>query len=277
MKSVKLAILLPSRGLVFSKTVEELLREVAPYNHKIFWSHGRPIPDCFEIPTQEILKDKSFTHLLTVEEDMIIPEGTLRDAIEADKPVVAYDYPVTGSNGGTILYDIDGSAYFSGCGFLLVDMNIVRRLKPPIWRVDIEWNMKQFNNRYRFDIKLVDDKKNYGQQDIAFGLRLYYNNTPIYVMPKTIGQRKLEKRGKGRTNKGAHEIIEYMDIYRHDAMKYAKAEDSLVPIKMFDGEIVHTDERTANIYLDKNMARRLTRGHAEFHNTELIEEWLEYS
>lgn len=277
MKSVKLAILLPSRGLVFSKTVEELLREVAPYEHKIFWSHGRPIPDCFEIPTQEILKDKSFTHLLTVEEDMIIPEGTLKNALKADKPAVAYDYPVTGSNGGTVLYDIDENAYFTGCGFLLVDINIVRRLKPPIWRVDIEWNMKQVGNRYRFDIKLVDYKKNYGQQDIAFGLRLYYNNTPIHVMPETIGQRKLEKRGKGRTNQGAHEIVEYMDIYKHDAMTYASAEDGLITIKMFDGEVMHTDKRTADIYLDKGIAKQLTGGHAEFHNTELIEEWLEYS
>lgn len=55
MKSVKIAVILPSRGLVFSKTVDELLRELKPYSYEIFWSHGRPIPDCFEIPTQEAL------------------------------------------------------------------------------------------------------------------------------------------------------------------------------------------------------------------------------
>lgn len=277
MKSVKIAVILPSRGLVFSKTVEELYRELAPYDYQIFWSHGRPIPDCFEIPTQEALKDPTFTHLLTVEEDMIIPEGSLKNALDEDELGIAYDYPVTGNNGGTVLYDIDGNAYFTGCGFLLVKMDVIRKLPLPIWRVDIEWNMKQIGNRYRFDIELVDDKKNYGQQDIAFGLRMYYNGTPIKVMEQSIGQRKLEKRGKGKTNQGAHEIVEYTDIYKHDLMKYASAQESLVTIKMFDGEVMNTDERTAAIYVDKGMAERLTRGHAEFHNTGKIEQWLKSS
>lgn len=274
--SHNIAVILPSRGLVFSKTVEELLGELKPYNHKIFWSHGRPIPDCFEVPTQEILKDKSFTHLLTVEEDMIIPRGTLKNAFRANKPVVAYDYPVTGAKSGTVLYDLDNNAYFTGCGFLLVEMGVIRKLKPPVWRVDIEWNMKQVGNKYRFDIKLVDDKKNYGQQDIAFGLRLYYNNTPIHVMSETIGQRKLEKRGRGRSNQGYHEIVEYTEVGKHDAMTYSAPHDGLVTIKMFDGEIMHTDEQTASVYIEKDMAKLLTRGHAEFHNTEAIEEWLGY-
>lgn len=276
MKSVKIAVILPSRGLVFSKTVEELLGELAPYDHQIFWSHGRPIPDCFEIPTQEALADPTFTHLLTVEEDMIIPEGSLKAMLGRNEHAVAYDYPVTGNSGGTILYDMDGDAYFTGCGLLLVEMETMRKLKAPIWRVDIEWNMKQVGNKYHFHIKLVDDKKNYGQQDIAFGLRLYYNDTPIKVMPGNIGQRKLERRGGGRTNQGAHEIVEYTEVYKHDLMKYASAKEGLITIKMFNGEIMKTDERTAEIYLDKGMAKRLTHGHAEFHDTEDIEEWLAY-
>jgi hypothetical protein len=272
--SINIAVILPSRGLVFSKTVEEMLRELAPYNHKIFWSHGRPIPDCFEIPTREILKDNSFTHLLTVEEDMIIHKGALKDALAENRPAVAYDYPVTGATGGTTLYDTQDKAFFTGCGFLLIKMDIVRHMVFPIWRVDIEWNMIYKGHYYEFDIKEVSALKNYGQQDIAMGLRLYYNGYPIYPMPKTMGQRKLEKRGRGRTNRGFHQIVEYTDTAKQDFINSAEQYKGLTRIEMNNGEIIHTDDDTVDKWVKAGLGRRLKIGNAEFYNVKQIENWI---
>ena len=50
---VKVAVILPSRGLMFSKTAEEIINNVKGVPHKFFFSHKRPIPECFEIPTEE--------------------------------------------------------------------------------------------------------------------------------------------------------------------------------------------------------------------------------
>ena len=125
---IRIAVILPSRGLVYSKTVEELYKALEGLSFKLFWSHGRPIPDCFEIPTEEALNDPTFTHLLVIEEDMIIPKDGIKNMLKADIHAIAYDYPVTGAPGGTVLYDTEDTAYFTGCGILLVKMDIIRKM-----------------------------------------------------------------------------------------------------------------------------------------------------
>lgn len=37
---MKVGVIFPSRGLVFSKTADELLQNLKKVNHKIFFSHG---------------------------------------------------------------------------------------------------------------------------------------------------------------------------------------------------------------------------------------------
>jgi hypothetical protein len=270
-QAIRLAVVLPSRGLVFSKTVEELYRELDGLDFKIFWSHGRPIPDCFEIPTREALKDKSFTHLLTIEEDMIIPKGAVKKMLSKRKEAVAYDYPVTGSPSGTVLYDMDGTAFFTGCGILLVEMDIVRRMVFPIWRVDIAWGMKLFADRAEFDIK-PGRKEDYGQQDIAFGLRLYVNNIPLHVVGET-GQRKLIKRGEGMTNQGSHEIVEYSDVSRQDYLNGTTSVSSFMEIEI-DGKTINMYKPDAEKLIAEGKAKSLNIRNARFNNLESIKDWV---
>lgn len=42
----KLAVILPSRGLMFSETLEDLLGELEGFNYEILWSHGKSLPEC---------------------------------------------------------------------------------------------------------------------------------------------------------------------------------------------------------------------------------------
>jgi hypothetical protein len=272
--SHNIAVILPSRGLVFSKTVEELLRELSPYKHKIFWSHGRPIPDCFEIPTQEILKDKSFTHLLTVEEDMIIPEGAIGNLLAADTHAVAYDYPVLTVPSGCALYDTDTTAFYTGCGLLLVKIDIVRRMVFPIWRTDIAWNMKHKQSHIEFTI--AKNVAQYGQQDIAFGLRLYLNNLPIQVMPDTTGQRKLVQNGKANSNQGTHTIMETTETVK---LLNTFVEPDFTTV-IIDGEPHNLYTPDANNLLRKGLAKLDSDpntkivGRAKINNLSLIEDWV---
>jgi hypothetical protein len=267
----KLAVILPSRGLVFSKTVEELLDELEGYDHQIFWSHGRPIPDCFEIPTRQALKDKSFTHLLTIEEDMIIPKGAIAKMLKEKRPVVAYDYPVTGDPGGTVLYETSDTAFFTGCGVMLVEMDIVRRMVLPIWRVDIAWNMKHRAGYIEFNIQ---DKRiaDYGQQDIAFGLRLYVNQIPIYVIGKT-GQRKLEKRGEDFTNDGCHEIVEYTKVSKQHYLVDGQ-DNGFRKVKLGDGRIIDLWHESAEKLVKDGKAELMTIGRAEFNGLDKVRDWV---
>lgn len=207
----KLAVILPSRGLMFSETFEELLGELEGFNYEIYWSHGKSLPECFNEPTERALADKDVFALLFCEDDMIIPKGVLKRMFSRSYPVVALDYPFRQDGDSTCLHDPKGYAFWTGTGFLLVAKQILQNMEKPIWRTDTTY--EQFidtDTMHWWPRKL--DKVHYGLHDLRFGLILYSNETPIYPMPETAGQRKLVKLGEAGTNNGAHEIKELTKV-----------------------------------------------------------------
>lgn len=212
-KQDTLAVVIPSRGLMFSETLEEVLRELEGFKYKIFWSLGRSLPACFEIPTEEALADSSIYAILFVEEDMIIPKGILKEMFEQKYPVVALDYPFKQDGDSTCLHNPNGMAYWTGTGFMLVARQILENMEKPIWRTDTTY--EQFIDKdtlHWWPRKL--DKIYYGLHDLRFGLILYSNGVPVLPMERTAGQRKLVKLGEAHTNNGAHEIKELTKVGR---------------------------------------------------------------
>lgn len=69
---MKIGVILPSRGLIFSRTAEEILNNLKKVPHKIYFAHKRPIPECFNEPLEEALADKDITHIWFVEDDMVL-------------------------------------------------------------------------------------------------------------------------------------------------------------------------------------------------------------
>src|SRR5581483_10239193 len=137
----KLAVILPSRGLMFSETFEELLSELDGFDYEIFWAHGLPLPDCFNVPLEKILADDSVYAVLIVEDDMIIPNGILRKMFEQRYPVVALDYPFKSDGDSTMIHAPDGEVIYSGTGFMLLDIRILKALPKPVFRTDTSWEM----------------------------------------------------------------------------------------------------------------------------------------
>ncbi len=128
----KLAVILPSRGLMFSETLEELLGELEGYNYEIFWAHGKSLPECFNEPTERALADPDVFALLICEDDMIIPKGALKRMFDANYPVVALDYPFQQQGDSTCLHDPQGYAFWTGTGFLLVARGVLEQMERPI-------------------------------------------------------------------------------------------------------------------------------------------------
>ena len=185
----KLAVVLPSRGLLFSKTLEELLGELEGFDYKIFWSHGKSLPECFNDPTERALADPEVYAVLFVEDDMIIPKGILKKMFAARYPVTALDYPFRQDGDSTCLHDPKGMAFWTGTGFLLVIRQVLEQMEKPIWRTDTTY--EQFIDKdtmHWWPRKLKDI--HYGLHDLRFGLILYSNEMPIYPMTETAGQRK---------------------------------------------------------------------------------------
>jgi len=223
--SIRIAVVLPSRGMSFSRTMEELLRELKGIDHEIFFSVGNPLPECFNIPIEDALQDDSFTHILIVEDDMIIPKGILRNMLSKRYPVVALDYPFKNDNEATVLHDPEGYALYTGTGFMLIERWVLDSMPDPIFRTDTAWDMMITK-----DSKLViwprdvSKIKTYGLHDVNFGITMWANELPILVMDKTAGQRKLRSKGKANTNAGTDEIYELTKVLRDNTTKSANTQ-----------------------------------------------------
>lgn len=202
---IRIAVVLPSRGLLFSQSLEELLRELKPFDHKIYFAHAKPIPDCFNVPLEKALKDKSITHVLFCEDDMYLPVGILKKMVELNVPATALDYPFKNDGEATILHDPEGYALYSGTGFLLVWREILDKIPKPVFRTDIAWDVRIEKGTLYMWPRDVSKIKTYGLHDINFGLTLWTNGYPI-VPAAPAGQRKLIALGLPNTNSGAHII-----------------------------------------------------------------------
>lgn len=215
---MKIAVILPSRGLMFSQTADEILQNLKelqkfyPAGYRFFFSHRKPIPECFEKPTNRALLDDEVTHLWFVEDDMILPPDTLIKMLDVDKAVVTVDYPVNDKQGGAI-FKVGNEIIFGGTGCTLVKREVFDELKSPYFRTDIVWNIKNFGEY----IKIIGHKKpqphkGYGLHDVNFFINLYRKGIPVHAVDFTIGQRKLLALGKSGSNNGAHEIAEWTEI-----------------------------------------------------------------
>lgn len=208
---MRIGVVLPSRGLLFSESFEELLRELKPFDHQIFFAHGKPIPECFNEPLERALANEKVTHVLFVEDDMMLPEGILQKMVNGKWLACALDYPFKNDGEATILHDPEGYALFSGTGFLLVDRVILDKMLKPIMRTDLAWDVRIQKHVLYMWPRDVSKIKTYGLHDINFGLTLWTNGYPI-VPVTTCGQRKLLALGRPGTNDGAHIIKELTKV-----------------------------------------------------------------
>lgn len=209
----KLAVVVPSRGLMFSETLEELLRELEGFDYEIFWAHGKSLPRCFNEPTEAALADPGVYAVLFCEDDMIIPKGILKKMFATKYPVTALDYPFQTQGDSTCLHDPQGMAYWTGTGFMLVAREVLEQFEKPIWRTDRTFDPFIDKDTIHFWPRKLD-RVFYGLHDLNFGMVLYSAGLPIYPMAKTAGQRKLVSLGKKGTNNGAHEIMELTEVGR---------------------------------------------------------------
>ena len=85
-------VCLCSRGLVHSRTIKSLWREL-PAEWELLTTDDLPIPDAQTTITEQALSlDPQF--LWYVEEDMGLPEGILAAMMSAGEPVVPANYPL---------------------------------------------------------------------------------------------------------------------------------------------------------------------------------------
>jgi hypothetical protein len=143
-----LAVLIPTRGTLFTKTIAALDRELARIQHAKFYTTDLPIPDCRnQLVEQALDSGVPFTHLLMVDDDVIIPVGGVQAMLDKQEPITLIDYPShytsgEGKNTGNVAYDNwmpgDDTAgkpiMWAGLGCTLVEVSVFEKLSRPYFR-----------------------------------------------------------------------------------------------------------------------------------------------
>ncbi len=217
--TVKVGVILPSRGLMFSETADEILKNLKGIPHKIFFSHGKPIPECFTSPTNRALIDEDVTHLWFVEDDMVLKPNTLKKMLEADANVVTCDYPVTKDGRGSVFYDKGGRVVFCGTGCLLVKRRVFDNLRIPYFTDKVRWSVLNYGESIKLTASENPDGEGYGLHDITFSIKLWNAGVMIKVLPIKLGQRKLIALGKAGSNNGQHNIEVWKKIVKDARLK----------------------------------------------------------
>lgn len=227
-----IAVIFPSRGMAFSRTCEELLDNLKGYEYKIFFSHGRSIPECFNEPLERALGG-DYTHFWFVEDDMILPKNTLKKLLEADVPAIMCDYPMDKQGGAAIFRDPDNNVIYGGTGCLLVTREFINTYPKPIFHSDIAWDIKIGEVVSVKPRPMRGDL--YGLHDVNFSLEAYKKGTPIKVSEVVCGHRKLRQLGAQATNIGMHDIESWTDLTPN---KMKRAEFDMLSVEL-DGKMVN--------------------------------------
>ncbi len=254
MLSAKVAVILPSRGLIFSETAEEILLNLRGVPHKFFFSHKKPIPTCFEVPTEAALRDKSITHLWFVEDDMILPPDILKKMLDKDLAVVTADYPINKNGRGSVFSDKGGKVLITGTGCLLVKREVLDAMKPPYFRTDIRWNIKNMGDFIKLTGAKTGQIDGYGLHDVNFSMNLHRLEIPIHKMNIVLGQRKLIALGKAGTNDGAHNIEEWIKVKRNHLLKEVMS----WPVQE-TGDLVPIDTPTGEVLVSQSHAKTMVK------------------
>lgn len=246
-----IGVILPSRGLIFSQTADEILQNLKDIPHKIYFAHGLPIPDCFEEPVKRALKDK-VTHIWMVEDDMILPPDTLKKMLDMDVACVTVDYP-TVKNGGGAMFKVKGQVIFGGTGCTLINAKVFDELKKPYFRTDVCWNIKNFGDFIKIiGVPRAKVNDGYGLHDVNFFINLQRLGIPVHDGGFTLSQRKLKALGKPGSNKGAHKIEVWKKIKKDDLLKKVMSwpveqRGNLATVLINDKEILTSHEHAEKL------------------------------
>jgi glycosyltransferase involved in cell wall biosynthesis len=138
-----IAVLIPTRGTVFTRAIESVLDQ-APKDTLYFFTHDLPIPDCRNALLRMAMDSEADVFLM-LDDDNILPEGGLKKLLDSKADIAFLDYPshFMGSNKkrGVTVYDnyregweVDiTKVIFSGLGCVRITREAVLKLGYPEW------------------------------------------------------------------------------------------------------------------------------------------------
>lgn len=187
---------MPSRGLIHSRTIEQVLKNVTGHKVTFFLSHDLPLPDSFNDVVGRALK-APVSHIWLVEDDIKLPPDILSKMLALDKPLVSVDSPMV-VNKSTVRRQ--NGYTLTGTGCMLIKAEVFKALGEPYFRSVA---------RDASTLKVLKVPMRWGGQDYDFCIRAHDAGFPLMLFDEPAGQYRVTEYGDHENNHGWHKIIEW--------------------------------------------------------------------
>lgn len=199
---MKIAVCLPTRGIIDTLTIESIIKNLDDYDHKFYFTHDLPLPNSRIDITDRALADKC-DFLWWVDDDMVIPDGFLKKLLEvADEKTIACGAYYM-QNGQKSVFYFKKEAKQCGFGCSLIHRNIYKNTPQPWYRT----NKVQIWNGTT-PSWMDDPNSTWGGEDIWF----YYQAIDVagFKLKEVgdVGHLRIHTWGNKYLNNGVHDIYE---------------------------------------------------------------------
>lgn len=166
----KIIVLMPTRGLVVAEAENAIDRELALNKQSpvIVRTWDMPLPVSRNYLIETALKYDWWTHALLMDDDVILPEGGLKEMLKLKTDVAVMNYPINtkvdGKFVGTVVHDKDGSVGYAGLGATLVKREVFEKIEAP-WFVLTQYRV---NRGSKGELGFYAGQKN-DQQELSAG------------------------------------------------------------------------------------------------------------
>lgn len=207
-----IAVIQPTRGLIFSEAQTSLEKNLEGYDYKIFRSFNLTIPECQNALVEEALGYNP-THFLFHEEDVVLPDKAIDRLVESNTDIACVDYGVQGYS--CVARDRrNNDILWCGLGCTLVKKEVFEVLEKPYFRSDKGLLLNVWPK-----IEWIDTgSQAYGGQDIWFCIHAREKGFKISQVEGEARHLKLGNFGRPEINKGLHEIVDKPKISKYQVI-----------------------------------------------------------
>lgn len=227
-----IAICVPSRGLIFSRTVQCVIEGMQALNKvgiatSYHTCHDLPIPDSHNFCVEQALQNQAVQKIFFIEEDNYVFPDAFVALATSDYDIATVQYnDKNGSAFGIIHYNEAQEIIWCGLGATVIKREVFEKIGKPHFRIDTRYKIIK---KYKDGNKLVsdyeeiearevwdDEKKKfvekrdpyvYGGLDVDFYTRARKLGYRINALQDFRGHHfKLVKLGEPYTNQGVHDI-----------------------------------------------------------------------
>ena len=196
-----------------SRTMESVCNNIYGKEAKVFMAHNLPLPICFNYAIQKAINEYDPDYFWFVEEDMLIPDGTLDTLLALDTHACGVDYADRRTGKRLSFVNKKGDCLYTGMGCLLLKREVVDKLPIPWLKRMVFWLVETDDGDVDYLPKPDIAPTGYGSQDIYLSHKIREMGYKIILNTEIkVGHMQLEVKGEDIKNNGADEIkIVYVD------------------------------------------------------------------